>query len=284
MGYSVINFSTVADLITKVEAAMITAGWTDTGLNGSLGSASGNILVSAADAAGRVCYVELYVDTAGRLGIHPSPVLNSGGTDIDGNYDLFRAADFQAGDWECFIYDDMVWCGRGTDPDNYKFGFGLFGVFQNVDVSLHPYACFMFGTYGIDGGAALRPRPLSRNENAGGVYYTYGLGDGIWKRIGILLFSHVTSTGGVGGWQPDIGFPDDTTLMCHLPYICGTVSSVNDAGAMLGFLNHAIIAWKDVLLNAGDRVTLDGGTTYYRFGWKSQDFDYVTEEHLMFEV
>lgn len=284
MGYSVINFSTVADLITKVEAAMITAGWTDTGLNGALGSASGNILVSAGDTDGRVCYVELYVDTAGYLGIHVSPTLNSGATDIDENMDLFRACNFQAGDWECFIYDNMVWCGRGTDPDDYKFAFGLYKVFKNVSAMIHPYTCFMHGTHGIDGGGALRPRPLSRSDNGGGVFYTFAWGDGIWKRIGILLVSHVTSTGGVGGFQPDIGFTDDATLMCHLLYICGSTSSTPDTGGLLGFLDHCIIAWKDVVLAAGDRVTLDGGTTYYRHGWHSQDYDFIAEEHMMFEV
>jgi len=286
MGYSQINFTTPANLISQLEAAMISAGWTDTGLNGALGSGSGNILRSTADSDGRVCYVELYVDTASRLGIHVSPVLNAGATDIDPNMNLFRASDFQAGNWEGFIYGDFVVCMRGNDPDNYKFWFGRYSIFPNISATLHKYACTMHGTYAIDGGAALRPRPLSRNQAAGGVYYTVSWGNGIWKRIGLGQYTHVWSTGSHSSWSPDIGFLDGTTLFCSIPIILGQESSQPDRGGCMGYLPHAILTYKDVALSSGDRVTLDSGVTYYRLGVQAADYDQANtnEVNLMFEV
>jgi hypothetical protein len=282
MGYQQITSTSIADLISKLEAAMVTAGWTDTLLNGALGSASGNILRSVADAEGRVCYVELFEDTAGNVAIHAAPELNAGGTDLHAHLDIFRSFTYQNATWECGIYEDAVWLSTGTAQANYRGGFGLYQPWPGNSLELWPWACFCIGTHDTDSGTARLPYVIGKGDSLSYFYHTFYYVP-TWAMSGVAAPMTASSSNPYGGYIPLVGFVDGKVL-CSKLIIAGQgiTSNVDNAGSP-GYHKHVILSCISAGYNVGDRITLDSGVTYFRMLDDTNGFYGTTSTNIFHE-
>jgi len=270
--------SSLADLISQVETALVTAGWT------VVVAGTPNILGCVADADGCRTYMSLKDNGAGNIEMTVSPLLNDAGTDHHTYEVLIRETTYSGSAWHLYCYTDFFMLRRGTAVNNYHLFAGLYKPIPGAFYTGYRYRTVFGGTHN-SAFTLLNLRWTLYGRNASGKYRFSGpAGSSAAGSFVVMASCKMSAT----GTYVNLAVGNDLAggLKFCLPGIIIS-SEANDVvpgkNGIIGYISHLITVISGPALNASDTVTID--TVQYELNPdKVQYWDYYVDLFLLWEV